>query len=87
MKIKDTKKKVVSKKPLKLFVWEGVLTDWTSGMAFAIARTKEEAANLAIKGLRNDEMFCEYSLAELLESPCSEFKLNKPIGAHVHGGG
>ena len=33
---------------LMLYVWEDVLTDYTSGMAFAIASSKEEAALLAM---------------------------------------
>jgi hypothetical protein len=39
------------KKKLKLFVWEGVLTDWTSGMAVAYAYSAEEAVELLKKQL------------------------------------
>lgn len=35
------------KRPMKLLIWEDVLTDYTSGMACAIARTVAEGAALA----------------------------------------
>ena len=34
---------------LKLFVWEGVLTDYTDGVMFALAETKEEAKDIINK--------------------------------------
>ena len=34
--------------PLRLYVWEGVLTDYTSGIAFALARSVEQARKLLI---------------------------------------
>jgi hypothetical protein len=37
---------MAKKKQLKLYVWEGVLTDWTSGMAVALASSPEEAVEL-----------------------------------------
>lgn len=38
--------------PLRLYVWEPVLTDWTSGIAFALARSPQEAkAKLLDAGL------------------------------------
>ena len=33
-------------KKLKLYVWYGVLTDYTDGIMFALARTPEEARDL-----------------------------------------
>jgi hypothetical protein len=33
-------------KKLKLYVWEGVLTDYTSGMVCVLARSEEEAWKL-----------------------------------------
>jgi hypothetical protein len=32
--------------PLRLYVWEGVLTDYTSGVMFALAHSVEEARDL-----------------------------------------
>lgn len=43
-----TEKVKRKRKPLKLYVWEDVLTDYTSGVMFALART-EEQARAAIK--------------------------------------
>jgi hypothetical protein len=48
------------KNKLKLFVWYGVLTDYTSGIAFAIAETEQEAREMLIKkedALSRDEDF------------------------------
>ncbi len=38
----------MARKKLKLYVWDGVLTDWTSGVAYALARSPEEAKELLI---------------------------------------
>jgi hypothetical protein len=36
-------------KKLKLYVWHGVLADYTSGVMFALARSPEEARDLLLK--------------------------------------
>ena len=36
-------------KKLKLYVWEGVLTDYTDGIAFALAHDVREAKRLLIE--------------------------------------
>ena len=35
---------------LKLYVWENVLTDYTSGIMFALASSVEEAREMILKG-------------------------------------
>lgn len=65
---------------LMLYVWEGVLTDYTSGMAFAIAESKEEAAKIAAHGT-------DYVERELLSSDCEVNELTEKFGTHVYGGG
>ena len=76
--------------PLMLHVWEDVLADWTGGMAFAIAGSKEEAAMLA---MNNDPRFPteadDEHVQELIntEEGYSVHPLNKPYGNHVFGGG
>lgn len=37
------------RKKLKLYVWEDVLTDYTSGVMFALATSVDEARNLILK--------------------------------------
>lgn len=37
-------------KPLKLFVWRDVLTDWTSGVMFAYAPDVETARRMLCEG-------------------------------------
>lgn len=47
-------------KGLKLFVWKDVLKDYTSGIAFAIAETEQEARELLLKqdeALSRDSVF------------------------------
>ena len=75
--------------PLMLHVWEDVLADYTSGMAFAIASSKEEAALLA---MNNDPRF-KYDLndehvQELINAKegYSVHSLSKPYGNYVFGG-
>lgn len=36
-------------KKLKLYVWEGVLTDYTSGVAFALAASVDEARDVIMQ--------------------------------------
>ena len=36
------------KKKLKLFVWQNVLRDYTSGIAFALAETEQEAREMLL---------------------------------------
>ncbi|MHA1827911.1 MAG: hypothetical protein ACTSX6_04605 [Candidatus Heimdallarchaeaceae archaeon] len=45
---------------LKLFVWSGVLNDYTGGIAFAIAETEQEAREMLLKKepcLSDDDSF------------------------------
>lgn len=49
-------------KNLKLFVWYGVFTDYTSGVAFTLAETEEEARKMLIKHeelIKDDPRFGE----------------------------
>lgn len=82
--------KYLKKGQLMLHVWENVLTDYTSGMAFAIASSKQEAAILAISGGfgwdvdENNE-----HVKELLSTEEPDYKvypINKPYGNSVTGG-
>jgi hypothetical protein len=40
---------MIMRKKLKLYVWEDVLTDYTSGIMFALATSSDEARHLLIK--------------------------------------
>ena len=67
---------------MKLFIWTNVLTDYTSGMAVAIAETKEEAIKILDLG--------EYPSAELraVEPQVIPFHPRpKAEGWYVYGGG
>ena len=71
----------MSESELKLFIWEDVLTDWTAGMAFAIAHTFEEALDLI-------NTYEEMSISEMLpRDKCTEHSLSEPIARTIWGGG
>lgn len=63
---------------LKLFVWEGVLTDWSSGIMFALATDVEEARAEILKG-------CDYLPEGCLAQEPTVYEI--PIGFAVWGGG
>jgi hypothetical protein len=64
---------------LELYLWEGVLGDYTDGMAFAVASSWEDALRLASKGE-------DYTAAALDMTKCRRLPL-EPFGAYVRGGG
>jgi len=66
------------KKKLKLFVWTEFCPDWTSGLAFAIAKDETEARRLVIEAYD-----CEPSDWGKLEIR----PLNKKTAECVSGGG
>ncbi len=73
----------VSRK-VRLYVWRGVLTDYTSGIAVAAARSIEEARTALLVAAKND---CQLStLAGQLITIEPEV-LDIPAGAYVCGGG
>ena len=71
-------RRMTVKKKLKLYVWEDVLTDYTSGVMFALATSADEARSLILKK-------CDYVPSDDLaqEPKCIE----TPEGFAVWGGG
>lgn len=63
---------------LKLYVWEGVLTDYTDGVMFALAETVEEARAL----IRAKDLYIPES--DLGQEPQ---EITEPAGFAVWGGG
>lgn len=66
---------------MKLFVWEDVLCDWTCGMAFAVAKSVDDARTAIAK--REGHA----TAAALTDKP-KVYKLDRksPIGFAVWGG-
>jgi hypothetical protein len=64
--------------PLKLYVWEGVLTDYTDGIIFALARSEKQARRLVGKS-------ASYAENEIKDKKPDVY--NRPIGFHLCGGG
>ncbi|MDD1626198.1 MAG: hypothetical protein LUQ26_01795 [Methylococcaceae bacterium] len=65
---------------MKLFVWENVLTDWTSGIMFAVAPTVEEARVILLGK-------CGHIPEEDINQTPLEFDLSEPIAFLCWGGG
>ena len=70
----------MARKKMKLFVWTGVLTDYTSGMMVAIAPTVEAAREALLAG-------CPYIPEEDLNSDHTEYDLSSSRGFSCWGGG
>jgi hypothetical protein len=62
---------------LKLFVWEGVLTDFSSGIMFALATDVEMARAEVLKA-------CDYVIEEDLAREPTAYEV--PVGFAVWGG-
>ena len=67
----------MAKKKLKLYVWEGVLEDWTSGIMFALAENADDARKLIA-----DKM--TYETDDLKIEPK---EITEREGFYVYGGG
>lgn len=68
---------------MKLYVWNDVLTDYTSGIMFAVARSVEEArATILANG--GDGL---YSVEHDLQIEPKVYDLDKPYGQFIYGGG
>ena len=63
--------------PLKLYVWEDCLTDWTSGAMFALATSEDEAKAMVLKN-------CDFVDKEEFNRPPKVF--DSPIGYAIWGG-
>jgi len=66
---------------LKLFVWEGVLVDFTAGMMVALAHDVEEARKLLKQKLLQDHLECPGS--DLDDEPTV---VTSPSAFYVWGG-
>lgn len=84
---------------MKLYVWEDVFSDYTSGIAFAIAKDAAAARRQILDGPGYHKCDCDnpawhpsnrgkkcYSCTELAKEP-DEYPLDEPIGFAQSGGG
>ncbi len=74
----QAEKRMTARQKLKLYVWEDVLTDYTSGVMFALATSADEARSLILKTCN-----CVPSNDLAQEPTCIE----TPQGFAVWGGG
>ncbi len=63
---------------LKLFIWSGFCPDYTSGLAFAIAKDETDAR----KQIEKERGYCVYNWGELEIKP-----LSRRVARCVSGGG
>ena len=72
-------------KDLKLFIWENVLTDYTSGIAFALAENPEEARKIIFAKFEKKEQY----LSDTLKSDLSDEPemIDTKDGFYIWGGG
>lgn len=75
----DTKK-AAKKKKLRLYVWEDVLTDYTSGVMFALAYSVKHARKLITKDVHASSQVHE----DIKQEPTV---VSRPQGFKVWGGG
>jgi len=75
---KDLKQGLKKDDEIKLFVWTQFEPDFNSGLAFAVAKTEEEAKNIIIKN-RGDFLIQEFGDVKILE-------IKSGIGFSVTGG-
>lgn len=70
--------------PYYLFVFTGVLTDWTSGMVTVVAPGLSEAAQMAAQET-------DSPVSEFLQAPVSRYKLGEchrvGVKDYIYGGG
>ena len=70
---------------MKLYVWEGVLTDWTDGVMFALAESSDEAREVIKKKAADVFTFdCEDIAQELKGEPR---EVSQSEGFFLFGGG
>jgi hypothetical protein len=76
------------KSKLKLFVWEGVLAEYTSGIAFAYARDITHARNLIAKSLGYSvtQMRLHHIALEIMNNPPTKIT-TRAFGKAIYGGG
>lgn len=71
----------MARKKLKLYVWHDVLADWTAGVAYALARSSEEAKELLIKSGLSETRWNGLLLDGQL---CAEY--DGPMAGFCYGG-
>ena len=72
-------------KKLKLFVWENVLEDWTSGVMFALAENVEDARKSILNKCEKEDGYISKTLqSDLAIEPKV---IDNSEGFYVWGGG
>lgn len=70
--------------PLRLYLWRGVLHDYTAGMAFAIASSADEARGMICRQVTESAGYFDGS--GFAKEP-EVRALDEPFAAFVEGGG
>ena len=75
----------MAKKRFYLYVWRNVLADYSSGIAFAVARSADEARRVATASLGSP--WDKGQIHDDLKGKPERFPLSKPVGFAIYGGG
>lgn len=70
---------------MKLFVWTDVLTDYTSGIAFALAENADEARKLILEKYEKEQSYISDMLVSDLNA--EPLVVESKEGFYVWGGG
>jgi GH35 family endo-1,4-beta-xylanase len=70
---------------MKLFVWKDVLTDYTSGIAFALAENADEARKLILDKYEKEQSYISDKLVSDLKA--EPLVIDSKEGFYVLGGG
>lgn len=70
---------------IRLYIWDNILPDWTSGVAFAAAKSVDQARKAILASFPQDNLSGLAVLAEqLAEEPAQV--LDAPAGGYLRGG-
>ena len=76
------------KEQMKLYVWHGVFRNYTDGIAFALARSEEEAIYEVARAMRKKSWTALEVLDELTENGrLRVHEVSHPVGFGIEGGG
>jgi hypothetical protein len=70
---------------MKLFVWNDVLTDYTSGIAFALAENVDEARKLILEKYEKEQSYISDMLVSDLNA--EPLIIENKEGFYIWGGG
>lgn len=72
---------------MKLYLWTGVLSDYTDGMAFAVANSEEEAYTAIREEMGYSKESFDRMFMRSFEQGLTVYELDQAQAAYCYGGG